>query len=655
MSRAAFLAGALLAAPLVFGQAGSPLPAVQGSTSPPPSSASVGSKPCRECHATTHSSWTNGRHSRMLQEAKPASVIPAFAGAVTLHGQEYRLSREGETYFIVERYLQEAPVRRRVDYTLGSRRVQHYLSRLEDGRIVVLPPSYDVEKKEWFHNLDIVDLEESDAVKVQVWNSNCFGCHVSGEEKGFDPDRKTYQTTWTDYGTSCERCHGPGRVHSAKYAAKKASADDRDTAIVHPRHVDKETSTTLCAQCHALRDITQPGFSGGDNYYDFFTPLLEYAQKRNHDPAYWPNGRPRRFSNEALAFWQSQCYFKGGATCFNCHTDVHEPDIEKNANFATKREGLCSGCHQKIANEGALHSKHPGPPGGKNPTCVSCHMPDTVISLRHRMPDHTISVPAPLNTRRFGIPNACNECHKDQSAEWSEKQLAAWFPGGRRAQTLEDAVAFTLAAKRDPGAIEPLTKIARDESRPPLIRANALGHLRAFNEPAATRVLLEGAREAHPALRTVAMLSLAERGRDPGVRTAMEKALGDVRRTVRMAGAVGLLNAGLASPLPPASSEALQAAMREHANRARFLNEDPGAQLELGKMYFLAGQWRSAETSLRDALKLDSKVAGGHYFLGLATLGQGRVADARALLRSVDRKDPHRKDAEAVLAKLPAS
>lgn len=591
----------------------------------------------------------------MLQEAKATSVIPPFRGAVTLHGKEYRLSQEGETYFIVERYLQETPVKRRVDYTLGSRRVQHYLSRLEDGRIVVLPPSYDVVKKEWFHNLDIVDLEESNAVKVQVWNSNCFGCHVSGEEKGFDPDRKTYETTWTDFGTSCERCHGPGQVHSAKYATKKAAKDDRDTAIVHPRHVDKETSTTLCAQCHALRDITQPGFSGGDNYYDFFTPLLEYAQKRNHDPAYWPNGRPRRFSNEALAFWQSQCYFKGGATCFSCHTDVHEPDIEKNSNFRAKQESLCSGCHQKIASEGAQHSRHPVALGQKTPTCVSCHMPDTVISLRHRMPDHTISVPAPANTRQFGIPNACNECHKDKSADWSEKQLAAWFPGGRRAQTVEDAVAFTLAGKRDPRAVEPLTKIAGDESRPPLIRANALGHLRSFADPAATRALLEGTRAAHPALRAVATLSLAERGRDPEVRNAMETALEDARRTVRMAAAVGLLNAGLASPLPTASTEALRAAMREHANRARFLNEDPEAQLELGKMYFLAGQWKDAETSVRDALKLDSKIAGGQYFLGLATLGQGRVKDARTLLRNVDRKDPHRKDAEAVLAKLPAS
>jgi predicted CXXCH cytochrome family protein len=647
----AFLAGAFLFVPLALGQ-GSSAPR-SGRTSPDPDSPFVGSHNCRECHATTHSSWTSGRHSRMLQEAKPASVIPRFEGAQTLRGREYRLQREGDSYFIVERYLQDAPVRRRVDYTLGSRRVQHYLSRVEDGRIVVLPPSYDVEKKEWFHNLDIVDLEESGEVKVQVWNTNCYGCHVSGEEKGFDPKTKTFATKWTDFGTSCERCHGPGQAHAAKYAARALTLtadEDRDPRIVHPRKLDPETSTTLCAQCHTLRDITQEGFKGGANYYDYFTPLLEYAQKRNHDPAYWPNGRPRRFSNEAVAFWQSQCYFKGGATCISCHNDVHEPDIDKNQGLTAKPDALCSGCHKQVAEEGSKHSHHPS-----STTCVSCHMPRTSISLRHRMPDHTISVPAPENTKRFGILNACNECHKDRSADWSEQHLAAWFPKGRRGQVVTDAVAFTLGAKQDPSGLLPLLTIAGDVSRPPLIRANALGHLRGYPDQRATGALLEAAKDAHPMVRVAALLSLTERGREPAVREAMQRSLNDERRTVRMASALGLLNASVRPGPANASSAALEAAMKDHAARARFLNEDAGAQLDLGKMYFLAGEWKKAETSVQDALRLDPRMPGGRYFLGLATIGQGRVAEGKALLQSVDPRDPHRKDAEGVLAKLAGS
>lgn len=660
MIRGTLFAGAFAA----WAGAASLSPAVgAGRTVPDPESAFVGSQTCRGCHAATHSSWTNGRHSRMLQEAGPKSVIPRFDGTQTLRGKEYQLERDGDSYFMVERYLQDAPTRRRVDYTLGSRRVQHYLSKLDDGRIVVLPPSYDVEKKEWFHNLDIVDLEETGEVKVQVWNTNCFGCHVSGEQKGFNPKTKTFETTWTDFGTTCERCHGPGRAHATKYAARKkgevevgtvetravlspASTDDRDTAIVHPRRLDAEASTTLCAQCHTLRDITQPGFAGGSNYYDYFTPLLEYAQKRNHDPAYWPNGRPRRFSNEAVAFWQSQCYFKGGATCLSCHTDVHEPDIDKNSALVAKQDALCAGCHAQIAKEASAHSRH------TSTTCVSCHMPRTSISLRHRMPDHTISVPAPSNTTRFGIPNACNECHKDRNPAWAEAQLARWFPRGRRDLSVGDAVAFSLGVTGDPAGLAPLVKIASDATRPPLVRANALGHLRAYKDQAATAALLAGARESHPMIRAVALLSLTDEGRTPSVRAAMERAIGDDRRTVRMASALGLLNAGVRPEGSDALSSALRSAMGEHAARAAFLRDDAPSQLDLGKMFFLAGDWKGAEVSVRDALALSPKIGGGRYFLGLATLGQGRLEEGKALLRGVDRKDPHRKDAEAILARL---
>lgn len=661
MKARAFLAGALVAALLIATHAGFTAEA-DGLVAAAADSSFVGSQTCRECHATTHSSWTNGRHSRMLQEARPASVIPPFLGSVLLHGKEYRLQREGDAYFIVESYLQATPVRRRVDYTLGSRRVQHYLSRLSDGRIVVLPPSYDVEKKEWFHNLDIVDLEETGQVKVQVWNTNCFGCHVSGQRKGFDKAAQTFDTTWTDFGTSCERCHGPGQAHTEKYARPKTMAaldpaEDRNTRIVHPRRLDAETSTTLCAQCHTLRDITQPGFSGGANYYDYFTPLLQYAQKRNHDPAYWPNGRPRRFSNEAIAFWESACFFKGGATCLSCHTDVHEPDVNKNAILASREDTLCKGCHAKVAEQGPGHTHHQAVSDASARSavsCVSCHMPRTVISLRHRMPDHTISVPVPENTKRFGIPNACNECHKDKDAGWAESKLAAWFPGGRRRQAVEDAEAFSLGANRDRRGMELLARIADDAQRPPLLRANALGYLRNYASPGATKALLRGTRASHPALRLAALLSLMDRGKSPEVRSALEGSLTDARRTVRMAGALGLLNAGAMAPgtTPP---PALSAAIGDHARRGQFLSDDPDTQLDLGKMFFLAGDWKAAETSLRDALHLSPRIAGGVYFLGLVTLGQGRVEEARSWLRRVERSDPHRKDADAMLAKLASS
>src|SRR5688572_25783302 len=153
-------------------------------------------------------------------------------------------------------------------------------------------------------------------------------------------------------------------------------------------------------------------------------PILEYGQKVDADPAYWADGRPRRFSNDALGLWQSQCFLKGQATCTTCHDDPHEPDIERNPQLASGKNALCTGCHEDLGRRLGEHTRHR--PGGAGSSCVGCHMPPTVYSIKARIADHTIGVPAPENTVRFGIPNACNACHQDRSADWAVQAMGAW-------------------------------------------------------------------------------------------------------------------------------------------------------------------------------------------------------------------------------------
>ena len=45
--------------------------------------------------------------------------------------------------------------------------------------MIVLPPSWDVQRHEWFDNMEIVRPDENDQKPVQQWNKNCVGCHVS--------------------------------------------------------------------------------------------------------------------------------------------------------------------------------------------------------------------------------------------------------------------------------------------------------------------------------------------------------------------------------------------------------------------------------------------------------------------------------------------
>src|SRR5207249_10378421 len=106
--------------------------------------------------------WRPGRHSRMLQPASASSVLGDFSrGRQELRARRYSLRTEGGGFFITEGELDGGPRERRVDYTLGSRRVQHYLTTLDDGRIGVLPPSLDVGRQAQFPYQEIVAPGES--------------------------------------------------------------------------------------------------------------------------------------------------------------------------------------------------------------------------------------------------------------------------------------------------------------------------------------------------------------------------------------------------------------------------------------------------------------------------------------------------------------
>src|SRR2546427_7295393 len=159
-------------------------------------------------------------------------------------------------------------------------------------------------------------------------------------------------------------------------------------------------------------------------------------------------------------------------------------------------------------------------------------MPRTVFSIKARIRDHSLSVPAPENTTRFGIPNACNECHEDKTSAWAAKALQAWGPtgpGGQRA--VRRAETFTAARQGEPAAEAALLAIMAGADEPPLVRANAAGYLRRFDGPRVQAALVAALKAEHPLVKAVAALTLA--GRPNASRPALALALADGHRVVR--------------------------------------------------------------------------------------------------------------------------
>jgi tetratricopeptide (TPR) repeat protein len=618
----------------------------------------VGAAVCGSCHQDVHAEWKGGRHSKMIQPATAASVRGDFSEArVTLRGQPFELRVDHGAYFITESNITGKPREHRVEYTLGSRRIQHYLTTIENGRIIVLTPSWDVTRRTWFDNMEIVRPDEDDRTPVQQWNKNCVGCHVSEQDNRYDPDTHVYSTKWLDFGTTCERCHGPGSAHVEKYRgtshlaprAPHLSDAPGDRLIVRATRLDPARSTMICAQCHSLRDVIGPGYTAGADYFDHFQPVLEYGPRKESDPAYWADGRPRRFSNDAIGLWQSECFLKGGATCTSCHRDLHQPDVDRNPQLGAKSDLLCINCHKEIGAAAAAHSRHKTGTAGSS--CVECHMPREVLSIKAKIRDHSMSVPAPENTVRFGIPNACTDCHHDKPAQWAVDAVAKWWPNGRRDKLIARAAAFTGGRTSRADALDPLIAIAGDTNAAPLVRANAVGYLANYREPRALAALLAAAKDEQPAIRSAALPGLGVPGGDASRRSTLLAALDDPLRAVRIAALTGLINEGGG---PPQGDDArrFHRVSLEFAARARLHEDDAAAQRDLGVVRMLAGDLDEAARAFEITLGLEADRPSVRFLLGMVRFGERRLDEARAWLRQVPQTDPSYAEAQIQLRRL---
>ena len=201
----------------------------------------AGAQACAKCHAGVNHEWAGSLHARAMQPATNQSVKGDFAQSkIVLRGATYLLQYRDKNYYITESDLTGKPWEHRVEYTLGERRFQHYLTTLPDGRIIVMPPTWDITRKKWEFDLAIGNPEEGSGDPIQVWNKTCYSCHVSQGQKNFDLEKFSYHTTWRDLGINCESCHGPGKEH----IALAMSAKVMDTAYARP---DKRGHRQPCA------------------------------------------------------------------------------------------------------------------------------------------------------------------------------------------------------------------------------------------------------------------------------------------------------------------------------------------------------------------------------------------------------------------------
>ena len=96
--------------------------------------------------------------------------------------------------------------------------------------------------------------------------------------------------------------------------------------------------------------------------------------------------------------------------------------------FGSTAQGnqLCMRCHSPTPENPTFYDSpahHFHQPGSKGAQCVECHMPEKTYMGIDARRDHSIRIPRPDLSVKFGMPNACNLCHEDKDAQWAAESL----------------------------------------------------------------------------------------------------------------------------------------------------------------------------------------------------------------------------------------
>ncbi len=422
----------------------------------------VGSRTCSTCHPDIYQNWSHTGMARMLRPYAPENILGDFAQNNVFYlgddaiedGQGFKFIQDanrqpfarmildhGRHYFEIKQ-ADHLWHRYPVDYTIGSKWQQGYVTRLPNGELQVFPIEYNVRYGKWVNFWKIIDAPGTERDDPSAWEKfspatnylvNCAVCHTSQlrntQGRGFEAEGLGFR----EPGIGCEMCHGPGGKHVALHMQGKAYEKDPLEPPVDFTRISSADSVAICSQCHMQSAIRTPGPGGELNYSrgsdEFFKRYKSRPYAEFFLNAHFKDGRFRQTSFIVESFLRSQCSRKGGATCVSCH-DPHTDDAATNPTslrFRNEPNKMCTQCHVAFKDAANLqrHTRHPLNSEGSE--CASCHMPRIMNALMSRARTHRIDdTPNAQMTQQFGqqqSPNACLICHGDKGITWLNQQL----------------------------------------------------------------------------------------------------------------------------------------------------------------------------------------------------------------------------------------
>ena len=480
----------------------------------------VGSKNCMECHKDEYKDWMGSNHQQAMQLPNDSTVLGDFNDAkYTIFGVTTTFFKRGDKFIINTQGPDGKMHDFDVIYTFGVYPLQQYLVDFPDGKLQVLTPFWDSRPKEmggqkWQHLYPDEFIASHDELNwgrpLQNWNYMCAECHSTNVKKNFNTSTNKYNTTFDEINVSCEACHGPGDIHEkwAKDTTQQVKnmgfvfdIMDRDPSIWNIDPTTAKVSRTkprtsnmqveYCARCHSRRTQLTDEYTYGKVLEE--THQLAYLDY----PLYNDDGTNNDEDYVYGSFIQSKMYQKG-VTCKDCH-NVHSQKLKGG------RENVCFQCHMPAKYNTPTHHKHKENSTGAS--CISCHMPKITIMVVDPRSDHSIRIPRPDISVATGSTNACNNCHKDKSNEWSLKAFKSWY--GNKYDTIPHyGFAMHNVRTNKPNAQADLNKVINDKNMANIVVGTAIRFQDYNNNPLAFENLKMVLASPSPLVRRAGLESL---------------------------------------------------------------------------------------------------------------------------------------------------
>jgi tetratricopeptide (TPR) repeat protein len=265
--------------------------------------------------------------------------------------------------------------------------------------------------------------------------------------------------------------------------------------------------------------------------------------------------------------------------------------------------------------------------------------------------DHSMRIPRPDLSVVIGTPNACTQCHSEQSPDWALNTLRDW---GSNFGTSSDHPAVAMAAlqRGDSRSVPTLLELAADETAAPIWRATALDRVSASGAQGALQIAQGLLISDDPLLRISAVRALQPL---PPMRRylALAPLVKDPVTGVRMEVAMSLAPVPLAE-LGAERQKSLLALFEEYKAVQKLHLDMPAINMQLGIFNVSRGDFPAAETAYREALALNRQLISAYLNLADLLRGQGREDEAKNQLETALAINPESGDAMHALGLLEA-